>query len=107
MSLNYQNINCIKTATKRLKKNIYHYLHKMLLSSVTIVTIQVALKENVFDPEGEFIAKMLQGSGHVGETGVKVAKTFSITFSQPPDRNEVQTILDMLSNPETHTIQVA
>ena len=64
------------------------------------ILIQVKLKPEVLDPQGQEIKKSLNRVGYSGVTNVRVGKSIELSFDKKPSESELKDICEnVLSNP--------
>jgi phosphoribosylformylglycinamidine synthase len=76
---------------------------------VARVVIDVMLKPEILDPQGQAVAGALPRFGVTGVTAVRVGKRIEIEFAGEPDLEEARLIADkLLANPviEDFTVRV-
>jgi phosphoribosylformylglycinamidine synthase len=73
------------------------------LAAVTTVVVDVMLKREILDPQGQAIARALPGLGFTGVRGVRQGKRFEVELDGPPDADrlaEVERLAEtLLANP--------
>lgn len=73
------------------------------------VVVDVMLKPEILDPQGQAVAGALPRFGVTGVTSVRVGKRIEIEFAGPPDLEQARLVADkLLANPviEDFTIRV-
>ncbi len=73
------------------------------------VVVDVMLKPEILDPQGQAVANALPRLGVTGVTSVRIGKRIEIEFAGPPDEEQARQIADrLLANPviEDFTIRV-
>ncbi|MBX6751421.1 MAG: phosphoribosylformylglycinamidine synthase subunit PurS [Micromonosporaceae bacterium] len=73
------------------------------------VVVDVMLKPEILDPQGQAVAGALPRFGVTGVTQVRVGKRIEIDFAGEPDLDQARLIADrLLANPviETYTVRV-
>lgn len=76
---------------------------------MTRVVVEVMLKPEISDPQGQAVLGALIRLGHRGVQGVRQGKRFELEVSDPVDELAIQQIADtLLANPviEDFTVQV-
>jgi phosphoribosylformylglycinamidine synthase subunit PurS len=76
---------------------------------VARVVVDVMLKPEILDPQGQAVINALPRLGVTGVTSVRIGKRIEIEFSGPPDPERAREIADkLLANPviEDFTITV-
>jgi len=76
---------------------------------VARVVVDVMLKPEILDPQGQAVAGALPRFGVTGVTSVRVGKRIEIEFAGTPDLEQVRHIADrLLANPviETYTVRL-
>ncbi len=64
------------------------------------VVVDVMLKPEILDPQGQAVARALPSLGIEGVTGVRIGKHVEIEFDGEPDLERAQQIADrLLANP--------
>jgi phosphoribosylformylglycinamidine synthase len=67
---------------------------------VARVVVDVMLKPEILDPEGQAVVNALERLGVVGVSSVRIGKRIEIEFSGEPDLDRVRDIADkLLANP--------
>jgi phosphoribosylformylglycinamidine synthase PurS subunit len=75
---------------------------------VARVVVDVMLKPEILDPQGQAVANALPSLGVDGVTAVRIGKRIEIDFAGDPDIEQARQIADkLLANPviETFTIR--
>ncbi len=73
------------------------------------VVVDVMLKPEILDPQGQAVANALPRLGVTGVTSVRIGKRIEIDFAGPADEEQARRIADtLLANPviEEFTIRV-
>ena len=73
------------------------------------VVVDVMLKPEILDPQGQAVANALPRLGVTGVTSVRIGKRIEIEFSGPADEDQARRIADtLLANPviEEFTVRV-
>jgi phosphoribosylformylglycinamidine synthase len=76
---------------------------------VARVVVDVMLKPEILDPQGQAVANALPRLGVAGVTSVRIGKRIEIEFSGPADEAQARHIADtLLANPviEEFTVRV-
>jgi phosphoribosylformylglycinamidine synthase PurS subunit len=76
---------------------------------VARVVVDVMLKPEILDPQGQAVAGALPRFGVTGVTSVRVGKRIEIDFAGEPDLEQARLIADrLLANPviETYTVRL-
>jgi phosphoribosylformylglycinamidine synthase PurS subunit len=76
---------------------------------VARVVVDVMLKPEILDPQGQAVASALPRFGVTGVTSVRVGKRIEIEFAGTPDLEQARLIADkLLANPviETYTVRL-
>lgn len=76
---------------------------------MTRVVVEVMLKSEISDPQGQAIQRALKRLGHHGVQGVRQGKRFELEVSDPVDESMIDQIADtLLANPviEDFTVHV-
>jgi phosphoribosylformylglycinamidine synthase, purS protein len=76
---------------------------------VARVVVDVMLKPEILDPQGQAVAGALPRFGVTGVTSVRVGKRIEIDFAGEPDLDQARLIADrLLANPviETYTVRI-
>jgi phosphoribosylformylglycinamidine synthase PurS subunit len=67
---------------------------------VARVVVDVMLKPEILDPQGQAVANALPALGFTGVGGVRVGKHFEIEVEGEPDLEQVRTMAEtLLANP--------
>jgi phosphoribosylformylglycinamidine synthase subunit PurS len=76
---------------------------------VARVVVDVMLKPEILDPQGQAVAGSLPRLGVTGVTSVRIGKRIEIEFAGEPDRDQARLIADkLLANPviEDFTVRI-
>jgi phosphoribosylformylglycinamidine synthase subunit PurS len=67
---------------------------------VARVVVDVMLKPEILDPQGQAVANALPRLGVEGVSSVRVGRRIELEFAEPPDPDKVREIADkLLANP--------
>lgn len=73
------------------------------------VVVDVMLKPEILDPQGQAVANALPRLGVTGVTSVRIGRRIELEFTEPPEPETVRQLADrLLANPviEDYTVTV-